>query len=76
MCVGCGSWTETGKRTQLLKKCTGYFTEERKRAFNRTFKEGNSPNKNNGAKIRMICVVNEEDEEVRQIRDRFDRKIF
>ena len=68
-CVRCGSWSETGKRTQLLKQCTSGFAEERKRAFDRTFKDGNSPNKNNKAKVRLVCVIDEDDEEVKEVRN-------
>ena len=74
MCTNCGAWTETGKGTQLLQQCRNSFTEERKRAYDRVFKDGNTPNKNGRAKVLQIHVFDDKDEEMKDIRKRFEDK--
>ena len=58
----------------MLKRCQGGFTEDKKKAYERVFRDGNTPNRNSNAKALHIVPINDKDEDVVAVRRTFEEK--
>ena len=71
ICIKCGAWTETGVGTLLLNKCEGRFTADRKKAFDRAFVKGVTPNKHRSYKVLQVHLLEKDDPDLVDIRQGF-----